>query len=193
MFGENLASTFGNLEISARIANPPESLLAKYTRKEKDFFHNYAEFVLRSVTSPQVREQLIRLIERERFIVNKTIDLRIMVFPARRLVGRPRNVLHGSYNHDSGQISLYPLKLPREWLRSEGLSLFKTIPQGLSRSQSRVLSQIYESAVSTLIHEVLHVKFEGRNLPRYQEEAIVRKLENKYAQEWFESLKPYPA
>jgi hypothetical protein len=193
MLGENLASTFGNLEISARIANPPEGLLAKYTRKEKDFFYNYAQFVLRSVTSPQVKEQLIRLVERERFIVNKSIDLRIMVFPARPLVGRPRNVLHGSYNHDSAQISLYPLKLPREWLRSEGLSLFKTIPGELSRSQSRVLSQIFESAVSTLIHEVLHVKFEGRNLPRYQEEAIVRKLENKYAQELLESLKPSPA
>jgi hypothetical protein len=193
MLGENLASTFGNLEINARIANPPEGLLAKYTRKEKDFFYNYAQFVLQSVTSPQVKEHLIHLVERERFIVNKSIDLRIMVFPARPLVGRPRNILHGSYNHDSAQISLYPLKLPREWLRSEGLSLFKTIPGELSRSQSRVLSQIFESAVSTLIHEVLHVKFEGRNLPRYHEEAIVRKLENKYAQEWFESLKPSPA
>ena len=193
MLGESRASTFGNLEISARIATPPESLIAKYTRKEKDFFYNYAEFVLRSVTSPQVKEQLIRLIERERFIVNKTIDLRIMVFPDRPLVGRPRNILHGSYNHDSAQISLYPLKLPREWLRSEGLSLFKTIPRELSRSQSRVLSQIFESALSTLIHEVLHVKFEGRNLPPYEEEAIVRKLENKYAQEWFESLKPSPS
>jgi hypothetical protein len=99
-------------------------------------------------------------------------------------------MLHGSYNHDSAQISLYPLKLPREWVRSDGLSLFKIGPERLTSSQSRVFSQIFESAVSTLIHELLHVKFEGRNYPRYQEEAIVRKLENKYAQEWFESLKP---
>ncbi len=192
MLGENLASTLSNLEISARIANPPEGLLAKYTRKEKDFFYNYAEFVLRSVTSLQVKEQLSRLVEREQFTVNKSIDLRIMVFPARPLVGRPRNILHGSYNHDSAQISLYPLKLPREWVRSDGQSLFKS-GERLSRSQEGILSQIFESAVSTLIHEVLHAKFEGRNLPRYQEEAIVRKLEQQYAQEWFESLKPSPA
>jgi hypothetical protein len=192
MLGENLASTLSNLEISARIANPPEGLLAKYTRKEKDFFYNYAEFVLRSVTSAQLKEQLGRLVEREQFTVNKSIDLRIMVFPARPLVGRPRNILHGSYNHDSAQISLYPMKLPREWVRSDGQSLFKSGGR-LSPSQERILSQIFESAVSTLIHEVLHVKFEGRNLPRYQEEAIVRKLEQQYAQEWFESLKPSPA
>jgi len=192
MLGENLASTLSNLEISARIANPPEGLLAKYTRKEKDFFYNYAEFVLRSVTSLQVKEQLSRLVEREQFTVNKSIDLRIMVFPARPLVGRPRNILHGSYNHDSAQISLYPLKLHREWVRSDGQSLFKS-GERLSRSQEGILSQIFESAVSTLIHEVLHAKFEGRNLPRYQEEAIVRKLEQQYAQEWFESLKPSPA
>src|SRR5712691_3668375 len=178
----------GRLEIAARIANPPESLLAKYTRKEKDFFYDYANFIQRQITSPQVLGELKNLIDREQVNTGKSIDLRIMVFPARPLTGRPRNTLHGSYNQDSAQISLYPLKLPREWIRKEGFSLFKTPSAELSQLQSRILKEIFASAVSTLIHEVLHVKFEERHMPRYVEEAMVRKLEQRYAQEWFEKL-----
>ncbi len=176
------------LEIAARIANPPESLLAKYTRKEKDFFYDYANFVQRQITSPFVMEQLRNLIDREQVNTGKSIDLRIMVFPARPLIGRPRNTLHGSYNQHSAQISLYPLKLPREWIRREGFSLFKTSTGELSQLHHRILKEIIASAISTLIHEVLHVKFEERHMSRYVEEAVVRKLEQRYAQEWFERL-----
>ena len=178
----------GSLEIVARIANPPEGLLAKYTRKEKEFFSDYAAFVLRQVTTPQVAEEMRLLIDREQVNTGRMIDLRIMVFPARPLTGRPRNTLHGSYNQGSSQISLYPLKLPREWIRKEGFSLFKTPSAELSQLQSRILKEIFHSAVSTLIHEVLHVKFEERHMPRYIEEAIVRRLEQRYAQEWFDKL-----
>ncbi len=178
----------GSLEIVARIANPPEGLLAKYTRKEKEFFSDYAAFVLRQVTSPQVTEELRLLIDREQVKTGRMIDLRIMVFPARPLTGRPRNTLHGSYNQDSSQISLYPLKLPREWIRNGGFNLFK-MPKGeLAELQEKILREIFTAAISTLIHEVLHVKFEDRHMPRYVEEAIVRKLERKYAEEWFDKL-----
>src|SRR5713101_3311262 len=178
----------GSLEIGARIANPPEGLLAKYTRKEKEFFSDYAAFVLRQVTSPQVTEELRLLIDREQVKTGRMIDLRIMVFPARPLTGRPRNTLHGSYNQDSSQISLYPLKLPREWIRNGGFNLFK-MPKGeLAELQEKILREIFTAAISTLIHEVLHVKFEDRHMPRYVEEAIVRKLERKYAEEWFDKL-----
>ncbi len=180
----------GSLEISARIANPPEGLLAKYTRKEKDFFFDYAAFVLRQLTSPQIMEELGHLIEKEQVNTGNIIDLRVMVFPARPVTGRPRNTLHGSYNHDSSQISLYPLKLPREWIRNRGFSLFKTASEELSQSQQEILKEIFVSAVSTLIHEVLHVKFEARHMPGYVEEAIVRKLEKQYAEEWFARLGP---
>ncbi len=176
------------LEIATRIANPPESLLAKYTRKEKGFFYDYANFVQRQITSPQVLGELRNLIEREQVNTGKSIDLRIMVFPARPLTGRPRNTLHGSYNQDTAQISLYPLKLPKEWIRKEGFDLFKTSSGELSQLQNRILGDIIHSAVSTLIHEVLHVKFEQRHMPWNAEEAIVRKLEQKYAQEWFSKL-----
>jgi hypothetical protein len=41
-----------------------------------------------------------------------------------------------------------------------------------------------ESAVSTLIHEILHVKFQQRSMSRYGEEALVRRLEREFMQGW---------
>ena len=177
-------------DIEARIANPPEGLLAKYTRKEKEFFYDYASYVQRLLNDMHVRERLRNLIETEAINPGRHIDLRIMVFPARPLTGRPRNILHGSFNQDSSQISLYPLKLPRDWVRKEGLGLFKSPKEDLSSSQRKALREILVSAVSTLIHEILHVKFEGRQMSRYVEEAVVRKLEKKYAKEWIAVLSP---
>jgi len=177
-----------NFQVEARIANPPESLLAKYTKKEKEFFYDYAMFVQRLLNNSQVKDRLGQLIDAESIDPGRTVDVRIMVFPARPITGRPRSILHGSFNQDASQISLYPLKLPRDWVRQQGFGLFKTPSTGLSLSQLRALQEILASAVSTLIHEILHVKFESRQYSRYAEEAIVRKLEKKYAQEWLETL-----
>ena len=170
------------------MANPPEDLVAKYTRKEREFFFGYANFVLRLFNSREVGERLRHLMEIENIQISKAIDLRVMVFPARPLRGRPRNVLHGSYNHDTAQISIYPLKVKRDWVRTEGVSLFRTPLGQLSWTQRKLIREVVLSAVSTLIHEVLHVKFETRGYSRYAEEAIVRKLEKKYAHEWIENL-----
>ncbi len=183
-----------NFDVETRIANPPESLLAKHTKKEKEFFYDYAAFVQRLLNSGQIKDRLRGLIETESIDPGRAIDLRIMVFPARPMTGRPRNILHGSFNQDTSQISLYPLKLPREWVRSEGYSMFKTALTDLSASQQKTLREVLVSAITTLIHEILHVKFETRQYSRYAEEAIVRKLERKYAEEWFESLSlDYPS
>ena len=183
-----------SFDVQARIANPPEGLLAKYTRKEKGFFYSYAAFVQRILNSAGIKDRLRRLIETESIDPGRAIDLRVMVFPARPLTGRPRNILHGSFNQDSSQISLYPLKLPKDWVRKEGLDLFKTSPARLSPSQHEALREMLASAITTLIHEILHVKFESRQYSRYAEEAIVRRLEKKYAEEWFENLSAdYPS
>ena len=178
----------GPLEVSVRLANPPGDLVAKYTRKEREFFFDYADYVLQLLKAPQVQQQLRHLMEIENMEFRRAVDLRVMAFPARPLHGRPRNVLHGSYNHDNAQISIYPLKVKRDWIRQEGFSTFKTPASQLSSSQRNMLREISVSAITTLIHEVLHVKFENRGLPRYAEEAIVRKLEKKYAHEWMSSL-----
>ena len=183
-----------NFDVEARIANPPESLLAKHTKKEQSFFYDYAAFVQRLLNSDQVKDRLRGLIQTESIDPGRAIDLRIMVFPARPLTGRPRNILHGSFNQDNSQISLYPLKLPRDWVRREGYGMFKTAVTDLSASQQKALREVLVSAITTLIHEILHVKFENRQYSRYAEEAIVRKLERKYAEEWFQSLSlDYPS
>ncbi len=140
-----------NFDVEARIANPPESLLAKHTKKEKEFFYDYAAFVQRLLNSGQIKDRLRGLIETESIDPGRAIDLRIMVFPARPMTGRPRNILHGSFNQDTSQISLYPLKLPREWVRSEGYSMFKTALTDLSASQQKTLREVLVSAITTLI------------------------------------------
>ena len=158
--------------------------MAKYSKKEREFFSDYARTVLGLVSKLEVRMLLEKLINMEGIRSSSMIDLRVMMFPAMPLNGRPRNVLHGSYNHDFSQISLYPLKLSREWVRKIGYELFK-IPVGeLSNEARRLFREIQVSCLSTLVHEVLHVKFGDSGMSRYVEEAIVRKLEKKYIQEW---------
>ncbi len=184
-YGNRTSSTF---EISARIANPPPSLLAKYSRRESEFFFEYANFVLKIIENEAVVDELRRIFEKETIHIERPVDLRIMVFPALALRGRPNRMLHGSYNHSFSQISLYPLKLPRIWVRMEGFDLFRTTFESLPDRKRRLLLEICQSAVSTLVHEILHVKFEIRGLLPYVEEAIVRKLERLYMGEWEDEL-----
>ena len=171
-------------EPEIRIANPPPSLLSKYTEKEKTFFYDYADFVLKIVQDELVRQRLRLIIDTEALRVEKLVDVRVMVFPARPLRGRTNRVLHGSYSHSASQISLYPLKLPRVWIRQDGLKLFKTPFSSLSQRERKLLYEMSETAIATLVHEILHVKFERRGMSFYVEEAVVRKLEKKYMEGW---------
>lgn len=177
------------MEISVRLANPPAELMAKYTKKERLFFSTYAGFVLGLVSEPEVQGLVRRLIETEGIRSDAFIDLRIMMLPARPLNHHPTRMLHGSYNHDKSQISLYPLRFPRDWIRKTGYELFKIGPEELSGEARRIKREIQIIVLSTLVHEVLHVKFEGSGFSRYVEEVIVRKLEKKHMREWEDRLK----
>lgn len=171
-------------EPGIRIANPPPSLLSKYTAKEKTFFYDYADFVLKIIQHELVQQRLRLIIETEALRVEKLVDVRVMVFPARPLRGRTNRVLHGSYSHSASQISLYPLKLPRYWIRQEGLELFKTPFSSLSQRGQKLLYEMSETAIATLVHEILHVKFEHRGMSSYVEEAVVRKIEKMHMEGW---------
>jgi hypothetical protein len=59
----------------------------------------------------------------------------------------------------------------------------------LSDEAKKLLHDIQVSSLSTLVHEVLHVKFGNSGMSRYVEEAVVRKLEKKYMQEWQQMLR----
>ncbi|TMI48877.1 hypothetical protein E6H17_02420 [Candidatus Bathyarchaeota archaeon] len=173
-------------EIDVRIANPPAALLAKYTQKEKAFFYDYAHFVVRLLQDENVTDRIHQVISAERIVTEKPVDIRVMVFPARTFRGRQNRILHGTYSESASQISLYPLRIPKEWVRQEGLDLFRGGSDNLSQRKLRLLYEISESAVSTMIHEILHVKFQQREMSRYGEEALVQKLERQFMQGWEE-------
>ena len=171
-------------EVDVRIANPPPALLAKYTMKEKTFYYDYASFVVRLIQNQNVTERIHHVVSTERIATDRPVDIRVMVFPARTFRGRQNRILHGSYSQSASQISLYPLRIPKDWIREEGLDLFRTGPENRSQRKLRALYEISESAVSTMIHEILHVKFQQRGMSRYGEEALVRKLERQFMQRW---------
>lgn len=170
-------------EVDVRMANPPPALLAKYTVKEKTFYYDYASFVVRLVQNQIVTERIHHVVSTERIVTDRPVDIRVMVFPARTFRGRQNRILHGSYSQSASQISLYPLRVPKEWIRSEGSELFRADLRSLSERKLRLLYEMSEAAVSTMIHEILHVKFQQRGMSRYGEEALVRKLEGQFMQE----------
>jgi len=129
------------------------------------------------------------LIEQEQIHSDNLIDLRVMIFPARPLSGRlPVRSLHGSYNHDASQISIYPERFPRNWIRNRGFELFTMPTREMSSEARRVVRGIQLSSLSTLVHEVLHIKFSSSRLSSYSEEAIVRRLEKEHVQDWVQKL-----
>ncbi len=169
--GQEIGWTPGNLWTpDVRIANPPPALLAKYTGKEKSFFYDYAGFVVKVIQDSMVADKLRGILEIEAVQIEKPVDLRVMVFPARPLRGRANRMLHGSYNHSASQISLYPIRLPRDWIRHDGSDMFKLSYQTLTERKKRLLHQ------------------ERRGLASYVEEPLVRKLESQYMQGWETTL-----
>jgi len=171
-------------EMDVRTANPPPALLAKYTAKEKAFYYDYASFVVRLIQNQNVTDRIHHVVSTEQIVADKPVDIRVMVFPARTFRGRQNRILHGSYSESASQISLYPLRISKEWIRSGGLDLFHVRAESVSQRKLKLLREMSESAVSTLIHEILHVKFQQRSMSRYAEEALVQKLERQFMQSW---------
>jgi hypothetical protein len=181
-------SSVSQIRIRARLAKPPEYVLVKFPRYEKAFFLGYANFILRLILSSEIRELLSTLVSAEGIRSDRSIDLRVMIFPARQLRRQPSRILYGSYSHSLAQISLYPLRISKDRIRREGPELFSTSLDGLSIAQRKLIGEIATAAISTLIHEVLHVKFQQRSLARYVEEGMVQRLEKTYMRQWADKL-----
>ena len=175
-------------EPELRIANPPPSLLVKYTRKEKDFFYDYASFIHKILQDSTVGERLGQILDLENVRMNGLVDIRVMIFPARSFRGQANRVLHGSYNSTALQISLYPVRIPKDWIRWDGFDLFKQSYPNLSERKKKLLNEISESAIATLLHEIFHLKLGNRGMPRYVEESVVKKMETQYMSDWAETI-----
>jgi len=181
-------SSVSQIRIRARLAKPPDYVLAKFPRYEKEFFHAYANFILKLILSSDIRELLSALVSAEGIRSDRSIDLRVMIFPAKQLRRQPSRILYGSYSHTLAQISLYPLRMSKDRIRREGTDLFRSTLNQLSIAQRKLIGEIATAAISTLIHEVLHVKFQQRSLARYVEEGMVQRLEKTYMRQWAEKL-----
>ena len=181
-------SSISQVQIRARLAKPPDYVLAKFPRYATVFFMEYAKFILRLILSNEIREMLSVLVSSEGVRTNRLVDLRVMIFPARQLRGKPSRILYGSYSHTLAQISLYPLRINRDRIHKEGAGLFSSRLDELSTSQKKLIGEISTAAISTLIHEVLHVKFQQRGFSRYVEEGMVQRLEKTYMREWASKL-----
>ena len=186
--GQNYLTGSSDRTLDLRIANPPPSLLVKYTRKEKEFFSDYADFVIKVIRDIAVNDRITRILSLENIRVNDPLDIRVMVFPARSFRGQSNRVLHGSYNSSASQISLYPLKIPKEWIRNGGSELFRRKFSNLSGREKNLLGEISTAAISTLLHETFHVKLGSRGMGRYVEESIVRKMEAQHMTGWDEVI-----
>jgi len=181
-------SSISQIRIRARLAKPPEYVLVKFPRYEREFFVGYANFILKLILLEEIRELLSALVSAEGIRSDRSIDLRVMIFPAKQLRRQPSRVLYGSYSHSLAQISLYPLKISKDRIRREGGVLFASSLNHLSIGQRRLIEEIATAAISTLIHEVLHVKFQQRSLARYVEEGMVQRLEKTYMKQWADKL-----
>ena len=182
-------SSVSQIRIRARLAKPPDYVLAKFPRYEKEFFHAYANFILKLILSSDIRELLSGLVSAEGIRSDRSIDLRVMIFPAKQLRRQPSRILYGSYSHTLAQISLYPVRISKDLrIRRDGPELFTSSLNRLSIAQRKLIGEIATAAISTLIHEVLHVKFQQRSLARYVEEGMVQRLERTYMRQWADKL-----
>src|SRR5712664_4923189 len=177
-------SSVSQIRIRARLAKPPEYVLVKFPRYERDFFLGYANFILKMILTTGIRELLSTLVSAEGIRSDRSIDLRVMIFPAKQLRQHPSRILYGSYSHSLAQISLYPLRISKDRIRREGSELFAYSLSQLSLGQRKLIGETATAAISTLIHEVLHVKFQQRSLARYVEEGMVQRLERTYMRQW---------
>lgn len=181
-------SSVSQIRIRARLAKPPEYVLVKFPRYEREFFLSYADFIFQLILSGEIRELLSMLVAAEGIRSDRSIDLRVMIFPAKQLRRQPSRILYGSYSHSLAQISLYPLRISKDRVRREGARLFASSLNELSIAQRKLIGEIATAAISTLIHEVLHVKFQQRSLTRYVEEGMVQRLEKTYMRQWADKL-----
>jgi len=140
-----------------RIADPPESLIKEIPEKHAEFYFKYAKVVAETLRCHSFQSFLDWVIKKENINKDEVRDIRVIVFPSKnergkRLAGRCSK---------RGQISIYP----------KGI---KAILRLLVKNKKEKLGfYLKKRAMSTLIHELLHVKY-------LDDEERVRELTKSY-------------
>src|SRR5207245_10506460 len=101
-------SSVSQVRIRARLAKPPEYVLVKFERYERDFFLGYANFILGLILSQEISELLSNLVSAEGLRSDRSILLRVLSCPSRQLRRQPSRILYGGNSHSLSQTSLSP-------------------------------------------------------------------------------------
>jgi hypothetical protein len=126
--------------------------------KRLQFYTKYASVVSSTLRKPMFQKFLNWIIKREAIEKKNVKDIQVRVFPLRKENGKS---LAGRYNHEEGLILLFP---KRRKILQKKIGNYE---------KEKVHFYIKNRARAALIHELLHVKYEGN-------ERKVRQLTRKY-------------
>jgi len=139
-----------------RIATHPQRTV-NFSEKRLRFYRRYAVFINQTLKKPLFQKFLNWVIKREKIEENMVEDVQVKIFPFRKENG---NTLAGRCS-SKGKILIYP----------KGPGFLRKLMQ--SCKKEKVGFYIASRAKATLIHELLHLKYED-NEPK------VRELTRKY-------------
>lgn len=176
------------MPISVRIANPPVSLEEKFSKSQRRFYYRYARMVKMIMRFPLIQDFLQYITSNEDIDTTSIEDVRIMVFPSERKIGKDKTIA-GTHSEKRGQISIYPLVDI-----GDKRTPLKTDVDFLADEEVFV-DFVFSTSVRTLIEETLHTKYGSKyerkmGLTRGELEARVRELTESYFNillEWMEA------
>jgi len=134
-----------------RIAKPSKKVIDSFPKEISDFYLSHAKKSYEVINSSKIQKFIEEILRIEDIDEKKIIDVRIMIFPC--VVDSDST--SGIFNHDIGQISIYP-------------SFFhdnkKSIPKCLMNFDNPDLEVIITiKTFQTFVHEILHLKYKNED------------------------------
>lgn len=140
-----------------RIANPSQNLINRFPEKYVKFYFEYANVIAETLKWPSFQNFLNWITLKENINKNRITDVQVEIFPFKKKKGKG---FAGRCSR-KGQIKIYP-----KGIKFLSRLLMKT-------EDEKLISYIKARAMSTLIHELLHIKYQG-------DEEKVKALTKKY-------------
>ena len=140
-----------------RVVSNPRKLEA-CPEKRLQFYTDYASAVSDTLRKPLFQKFLHWIMKREQIEKMAVKDIQVRVFPFEKENGKP---VAGRCNTDDGVILIFPKR--RSFLRKKLQN----------HNKEKVRFYLKSRAMAALIHELLHMKYEGN-------ESKVRRLTKKY-------------
>lgn len=138
------------------VSNPKK--LENCPEKRIQFYNDYASAVSETLKRPIFQKFLDWIIRREKIEKGTVKDIQVRVFPFQKENGKS---VAGRCNSNDGVILIFPKK--RSFLRKKLKN----------HKKEKVRFYLKSRAMAALIHELLHIKYEGN-------ESKVRQLTKKY-------------